>query len=80
MQTISPPREPYMPMTLTPWVNVAAGIAAIITPFGVGATNAFRISYLITGIIIVIVALATLLSSHSRSDTNVAVINIIAGI
>ncbi len=69
------------PMTWTPWVNVVVGIAAIITPFvGAEASSAFRISNVITGIIIVIIALAVFLSSHSRSGSKAAVINLLAGL
>ncbi len=69
------------PMTWTPWVNVAVGVAAIITPFvGGEASDAFRVSNVITGIIIVIVALIAFASSQSRSGLNVAVVNIVAGI
>jgi|GEM_PF-2881777 len=70
-----------MSLTWTPWVNVAIGIAVIITPFiGIAATDALRISNVITGIIIGIVALIAFFGSQSNSITKIAAINILAGI
>lgn len=80
MQTTIDARDDA-PLTWTPWVNVAVGIAAIITPFiGAGASNAFRTSNVITGIIIVIVALVAFFASQTPSGINIAIINILAGI
>lgn len=74
-------RTTEMPMIWTPWVNVAIGIAVIVTPFiGSAASNGLKISNVITGIIIGIVALIAFFASQSKSGTNIAVINIAAGI
>lgn len=80
METV-PIRNSQMPMTLTPWINVAIGIAVIIAPFaGVNASHAIETSNVITGIIVGIIALIAFFASRSMTGTNIAIINILAGI
>jgi uncharacterized membrane protein HdeD (DUF308 family) len=82
MQTTAsgPTTRTDTPMTWTPWVNVAIGIAAIITPFAGGGSTAITTSDVITGIIIGIVALIAFFTSQSKQGMNVAIINILAGV
>jgi hypothetical protein len=82
MQTTINRREPSKPMPLewVPWINVAIGVAVIITPFVVAADRGTQLSDVITGIVIVIVALISFGVSRTLSGSNISIINVIAGV
>lgn len=71
-----------LPRVLAPWANVALGVAAIITPFIVGdiASRAITVSDVITGIVILVVALVSYGTSRQEGSSNVSIINVLAGI
>ena len=69
-----------MPYTWAQWINVAVGIAVIITPFIANADTAAKTSGVITGIIIGVIALISFFVSKGESGVGISWINIIAGI
>jgi SPW repeat len=70
-----------MPYTWAQWINVAIGIAVIITPFIANADTAAKTSGVITGIIIGVIAIISFFLSPSEGGgVGISWINILAGI